>query len=365
MIKRLVLLFLFCPLLSSSCSSQSDALVGFCWVSPPLSDMTLFEDGFLMAHHLGCEIEHRQYNWNEIEREKNVYSWNALDQWYNTCLKHDIIPSLAVCPVNSNSTRRNLPKDLEGRPFDDPDVILRLKTFTEELFRRYPRIAYVSFGNEINYYLRGRPEDYDPYRTMCLSLYTYTRENYPHVKCLVIFGFTGMERKEEEMIREFLPACDLVGISTYHAAVNVESNTPPHLSEEEMRRTLEYCITLCHGKRAAIVETCAFSYPDPGYQAEYVHVFFETVREFGNEIEFACWFSLYDWYPGTLGMLDPFLEQFSTAGLLTPDGLAKPSYYAWVEEMNQYRGGVPSRISSVLPVVTILCILFILVTARE
>lgn len=337
--------------------SQSEILVGFCWVSNPL-DMALHEEGFATAHHLGCQIEHRQYNWNQIERDYNVYDWNTLDQWYNACLTYSIVPSLAVCPLNSNSTHRLFPQDLEGRTFDDPDVVLRLQKLTQTLLERYPRIAYVSFGNEINYYLRGHWDEYPSYLNLCVKMYQYTKENYPHVGVLVIFGFTGMEKREEELISEFLPACDFVGISTYHACISTESVTPPRLTREEMREGFEYCINLCSGKRFAIVETAAFSYPDPEYQAVYVDVFFEIIHEYREEMEFACWFGTYDWHPGTLTMLDPFLERFNTTGLLGPGGTPKASYYVWMEEMSSYGAAEPPRFLAALTVVVILFLLF-------
>jgi hypothetical protein len=224
---------------------------------------------------------------------------------------------------------------------------------------QYPEIAYVSFGNEINYYLRAHWSDVPSYRKMCQTLYTYVKDNYPHIDVLVIFGFTGMEKKEEEMIPEFLPACDVVGISSYHASISIESQIP-HLEEEEMYHILEYCIKLCNGKRVAIVETCAFSYPDPVYQATYVHVFFDIIRKYREEMEFACWYTTYDSYPGTPTMLLPFLEQFNTAGLLLPDGTPKLSYYAWMEEMSQLGIATesPYRLcAAISAVVLILCLL--------
>ncbi len=341
---RFLILFV---LSAVSCSAlvQPFPLVGFCWVSPPLSDSTLFDEGFSVAHHLGCQIEHRQYNWNQIEKEKNEYDWSMVDQWYNACSKNDIVPSLAVCPLNSNSVYRTFPKDLAGRSFDDPEVILRLQQFISVFMERYPEVRYLSFGNEINYYLKGHWHEVRSYLDMCLRMYQYMKENYPHVNVLVIFGFTGMEKREEEMILLFLPACDIVGISSYHASIALESLAPPRLTEEEMREALEYCINLCGEKRFAIVETAAFSYPDPDYQAQYVHVFFDIIREHREDMEFACWFLTYDWCPGMLTTVDPFLEQFSSAGLLEPDGTPKPSYYAWMEEMSQL-GIVSTPVSS-------------------
>ena len=336
---KLVLLFV---VVSLSCSVEPGPLVGFCWVSGPSSDIASLEEGFFVAHHMGCQIEHRQYNWNEIERVENEYDWSMLNTWYTACTTYDIVPSLAVCPVNSGGVK-SFPRDLEGKSFNDPDVMLRFEKFTQKLFEQYPAIQYVSFGNEINYYLRGHWEDVYPYLELCLHMYQVTREHYPHVGVLVIFGFTGMEKREEDLIPLFLPACDMVGISTYHASVGVGSMTPPRLTEEEMREGIEHCIRLCRGNRFAIVETAAFSYPDPEYQATYVHVFFDVIREYSRELEFACWFGTYDWRPGTLTMMDPFLEQFNSTGLLTPDGIPKASYHAWMEEMALYGVGSPPR----------------------
>lgn len=349
---RVILLFYLLLIFTGSVTSQP--LIGFCWVSAPLSDMALFEEGFAAASAMGCEIEHRQYNWDEIEKDKTTYDWTAVNQWYTTCVRYEIVPSIALCPLNSNSMRRNFPKDLEGKPFDDPEVIFRLQKFTELLLQKYPEIAYVSFGNEINYYLKSHEDEVAPYLRMCLKMYQYVKENYPRVRVLVIFGFTGMSKREEDMISQFLPACDVLGISSYHVSVSLTTGEP-RLTEEEMRAVLKYCITLCGGKRFAIVETAAFSYPDPAYQARYVHVFFDIIREYENDMEFACWFLTYDWYPGTLTMIDPFLEQFSSAGLLETDGTPKLSYYAWMEEMSQYKGvSGPSRITAFCLVVVIL-----------
>ncbi len=327
-------LFLFPPV-----SSAHYPLVGFCWVSNPLSDLTAFDNGFAVAHYLGCQIEHRQYNWNQIEKDKDQYTWNTVDQWYTACIKYNIVPSLAVCPVNSNSSHINVPRDLRGKPLDDPAVVVRLQQFADTLFERYPALRYVSFGNEINYYLRGHWDEVVPYYNLCYHLYQYVKENYPHVAVLVIHGFTGMEKREEELVQQFLPACDIVGISVYHACIDLSSLSPPRLTEKEMREGLTHCINLCKGKQFSIVETCAFSYPDPQYQARYIHVFFDVIKENSN-MEFACWFSTYDWYPGALTVIDPFLEQFNTSGLLEPDGTPKPAYYAWMEEMSSFNGGV-------------------------
>ncbi len=352
--------FYFLLLILFSGISQADPLIGFCWVSSPLSDSTLFEEGFAAASHLGCQIEHRQYNWDQIEKDKAVYDWYIIDQWYTACIKYDIVPSLAICPLNSNSMQRNFPKDLEGKSFDDPEVILRLQEFTSLLVEQYPEIKYVSFGNEINYYLRYHWDEVSSYYTMCSHLYSYTKENYPKIGVLVIFGFTGMEKREEEMISMFLDACDVVGISSYHASVSLESVTPPELTEEEMHMALEYCIKLCGKKRFAIVETCAFSYPDPDYQVKYVHVFFDIICSHRGEMEFACWFSTYDSYPGVLTILDPFLEQFNSAGLLQSDGTPKASYYAWMGEMSQLGIVTESASNRVLAVVSGAVIVFYL-----
>jgi hypothetical protein len=341
------ILFLF---LIPLCSADSYPLIGFCWVSNPFSDMTLHDEGFRAAHHMGCQIEHRQYNWKEIEPDNTVYDWNALDQWYRSCTTYSIVPSLAVCPLNSNSGSPSFPQDLEGRPFDDSEVVLRLQKLTRLLLERYPEIRYVSFGNEINYYLRVHWNEYPSYLRMCQLMYQYTKEHFPHLGVLVIFGFTGMEKREEELIQQVLPACDIVGISTYHASVSTEMIFP-RLTEEEMREGIEYCITLCSGKRVALVETAAFSYPDPDYQATYVHVFFEIIREHADDMEFACWFGTYDWCPGMLTMLDPFLEQFNSTGLLTPDGSPKASYYAWMEEMSYHGVDEPPRVLAALSVI--------------
>lgn len=316
-------------------SSHPYPLVGFCWASQPFTDMTLFEEGFRTARLLGCQIEHRQYNWNEIELDRNTYDWNSINQWYTACLKYDITPSLALCPVNSNTQIRNVPRDLRGRDFDDPEIISRLKQFTRKLLEKFPEIKYMSFGNEINYYLWSHPEDTPPYLNLCVQMYEYMKENYPEIPVLVIFGFTGMGERDRELVSQFLPACDLVGISTYHACIAVESLTPPQLTEQEMYEGFLDCINLCGGKRFAVVETCAFSYPDPDYQVRYVKVFFDVIEEYRKDMEFACWFGVYDAYPGTLTMAAPFLEQFNSSGLLYTDGTPKASYYSWMEKMSQ------------------------------
>lgn len=346
--------FLFSPVYSADYP-----LVGFCWVSNPLSDLTALDEGFAVAHYLGCQMEHRQYNWNEIEKDKNQYTWNTVDQWYTTCIKYNIVPSLAVCPLNSNSPEKNFPQDLRGKPLDDPDVVVRLQQFTDILLNRYPALLYVSFGNEINYYLRGHWDEVQQYQNLCYRLYQYVKENYPQVTVLVIHGFTGMEKREEDLVQQFLPACDIVGISVYHACIDVSSVSPPQLTDKEMRKGLTHCINLCNGKRFSIVETCAFSYPDPQYQAQYIHVFFDIIKEYRNKMEFACWFSTYDWYPGTLTMMNPFLEQFNTSGLLEPDGTPKPAYYAWMEEMSSLGIGPASYPYSLFAVVMICLVLLV------
>ena len=105
--KYLFLFFLFTwfPL----CNGNSYPLVGFCWISNPSSDLTMIDQGFRMAHSMGCQIEHRQYNWKEIEKDENVYDWSLMDKWYTACQEYNIVPSLVFCSLNSNSIDPMLP----------------------------------------------------------------------------------------------------------------------------------------------------------------------------------------------------------------------------------------------------------------
>ncbi|MHA1354875.1 MAG: hypothetical protein ACTSR1_06855, partial [Candidatus Heimdallarchaeota archaeon] len=78
------------------------------------------------------------------------------------------------------------------------------------------------------------------------------------------------------------------------------------------------------------------------YQALYVRNLFGVMDVLGDDLEFVCWYRVFDFPPGYLGMLvNPYLEVHATAGLLNAAGQSKYAYHIWMEEMS-VRGRIPT-----------------------
>lgn len=323
---------------------ETSPAIGFCWITPPFHDHNFEEVGFARAAEMGCSIEHRQMNWADLERihrDPLSIDFGPLESWYRLCERYGMKKSISLCLVNSNTNAPSVPAGLEYESLNDSGLVEGFCNFLDAVMERFPDIDYVSFGNEINYHFEGRPDEVDEYVDFCRRVGMHFKSRHD-AKVMTIFGFTGISESGRGMVKLFLPFSDLMGISSYDLSLHNMSQS--QISSDRFADVIDGYVDLLDGKRFAIVEMAAFSSPgvggSPGYQSRGVRNFFGLCERYRDRMDFACWFSLYDAAPGLLATFAPFLETFSSAGLLSPGGMPKPSYYEWEDQIQRFKSGV-------------------------
>jgi len=333
-----------------------DVKIGFSWINGLIGASELIDMGYAKAQFMGAEIEHREYRWDFLDYDMllSISEWNGL----YLSKYPDLETSVALSVITGNSTAIPITLDLEYdfvrytassvnvTRINDTLIMNSLKNMTMGVMN-IVNPTYISFGSEIN----GLFESYydsetntltdtamlEDYVDLCEQMYDFIKVNYSDTKVLTIFRYQPPD--DIQNIRLILPyfedACDIFGVSTRiftdiygfnsmldEAGVLDRFTSFANLSSKKFAITNAYTIS---DSRAGGSEF---------YQENYVRYLFNVIKEYEDELEFLCWYTVFDYPPGYLTtFFNPFLEAHATAGLCTHNGDEKRSYHAWIEEM--------------------------------
>ena len=336
--------------------------IGFTWVNSVGGVSELAAMGYAKAAEMGCQIEHRDYSWLLLDQSYiQVYEW--IQVFMAEFPEMDVSMTIATImggfltipgnysiepysEINENVTRIN-----------DPRLVSGLKLFTDFMINITGlRMDYLSFGSEINsffsqfYNYTTKSFDntvmLDDYADLCEQMYDYVKANHSGIDVLTIYRLQTEYDIDlvNSMLDYFDSACDIVGFSTRVFTNNY--GYLDQLSYETLENRFTSLASNAYPKKIAITNTYVISDKRAGgsetYQALYVKNLFGVMDVLGDDLEFACWYRVFDFPPGYLGMLvNPYLEVHATAGLLNAAGQSKYAYHIWMEEMS-VRGRIPT-----------------------
>ena len=177
------------------------------------------------AAEIGVKWTRLGAGWNEIEKEKGIYSWEELDAGIEGALKNGITPFITVGRGNelySKLTTYDDPKLAEiygyrpEPPIKDPAAMAAFMEFTKAVVERYrDRIDYWEVWNEPNHRnYWGSPPDGREYGQLLVATARLIKELDPG--CKVIGGSTaGIDPK---FTADFLSVGSdkLIDIISYH-----------------------------------------------------------------------------------------------------------------------------------------------------
>jgi hypothetical protein len=169
------------------------------------------------------------------------------------------------------------------------------------------------------------------------QMYDFIKTNYTETKVLTNFRF--QPPRDLFIIEDILPlfndTCDYFSVSP-----RIFTDDYGFLAKPNQQEVLERFSSFANltSKKIAITNTYTISDGRAGgsefYQASYVRYLFNFIKLYDTQIEFVCWYSMFDYPPGYLSTyFSPFLEVHATAGLCSPSGDPKMAYFAWIEEM--------------------------------
>jgi hypothetical protein len=352
-LSTLILPSIIFPAISSAPTQgyAEDVLFGFTAINGLIGASEMTDMGYAKAKDIGCQIEHREYRWDFLNLTITpVLEW---DQLY---LKRypEFSKSLSLSVISSNSSALPIDYEFESYTnaseatirFNDTAVVNNLKKFADILITGL-ELDYISFGNEIN----GFFETYFDYNTetmnntvmlvdyidLCEQMYDFVKINHTSTKVMTIFRQQPLIDiiNIESMIHLFNDTCDIFGVSS-----RIFTDDFGYLSILNEAEVLERYSSFANltSKKIAITNTYTISDSRAGsseyYQANFIRHLFNFIELYDDRIEFVCWYSIFDYPPGYLSAyFSPFLEVHATAGLFSPSGDPKMSYYAWIEEM--------------------------------
>lgn len=352
-LSTLILPSLIFPAISNNQTQgyAEDVKIGFTAINGLIGASEMTDMGYAKAKDMGCQLEHREYRWDFLNLTITpVLEWDQLylDRY------PEFSKSLALSIISGNSSALPIIYEFKSYTntseatirFNDTAVVNSLKEFTNSLITGL-ELDYISFGSEIN----GFFETYFDYETetmnntamlidyidLCEQMYDFVKINHTDTKVLTIFRYQPPSDliNIESLIHLFNNTCDIFGISS-----RIFTDDLGYLNLlDELEVFKRYTsFTNLTSKKIAITNTYTISDSRAGsseyYQANFVRYLFNFIELYDDRVEFVCWYSIFDYPPGYLSAyFSPFLEVHATAGLFSPSGDPKMSYYAWIEEM--------------------------------
>jgi hypothetical protein len=333
-----------------------DVKIGFTWINGLIGASEMIHAGYTKAVDMGSEIEHREYRWDYL----NYTLFNSLWEWDQIYLDNypELARSLDISVLSSNSSaipfvfNHYVTLPTNHTRFNATTVINSLKNDTVEAMN-IVEPDYISFGTEINYFFEGYYNEtsngfdtamYDDYIDLLEQMYDFIKVNYTDTIVCTNFGYQRSKDLTfiEAMIHQLNDTCDIFSLSP-----RILTDDFGFLAQPTEAGILDRFSSFANltDKKIAITNTYTISDSRAGgselYQANYIRHLFNFIELYDHQIEFLCWYSIFDYPPGYLSTyFSPLLEVHATAGLFSPSGENKMSYFAWIEEM-QAAGKLP------------------------
>ena len=255
--------------------------------------------------------------------------------------------------------QKHLPAFVEGKRFNDPELLDRWERYLIAFIQRYgSNIDFFCIGNEVDMYFNGHMEEWPDYCEFVKRGSDVLHREKPGLKTGVILTAKHAAR----FWKDVEPYCDYLGsnyytpCSTFEKKPTADALDPNH--EQYFARHLDNILKLAGNKPVLFSEIGCATHPDidssPALQARFISMLFSWLRGKENKLLAVAWLSISDWpYEGTRtslkGFLDDkflehesFMHYLTSLGLKYEDGTPKPGYQIFKEEVAQYKSEFPS-----------------------
>ncbi len=280
------------------------------------------------------------WRWSELETAPGVY--NLSDVVENLNFNAAARPStiyVGIQPINT--IPREVPADLSGVAFDDPQMLARFRSLLDQLLTLFAgRVTYLSIGNEVDVYLEAHPDELTAYRAFYAAAVSYVHSRDPAIKVGVTATFSGATGSAGAMMSSLNQLSDVIMITYYPLGAGfavrdpgvVASDFPLMLGLDPVKPILLQEV----GYPAA-----ALLGSSDARQADFVRNVFQAWRNSGARIPFLSFFLMHDFTPSLCDVLgdyyglpgsDAFKAYLCTLGLRRTDGSARPAWQALVDE---------------------------------
>ncbi len=289
------------------------------------------------ARELGAESIRLSVFWDDIETAPGVFdpdpNWLAIANSYYPAQGFQV--SLVIAVLDTTEIR--LPADLEGKPFDDPQVISRFQGLLEYVAAESPELelASLAIGNEIDGVLGGDVRQWTAYTRFFEAAADHANRLWPDVPVGSKVMFSGLSGKTTPHARELNAHADVVMTTYYPLAGDFTVNNPAVVREDFDRMAALYPEKEIHITEIGF-PTSEVNDSSPELQAEFIREMFAAWDDQAEQITLLSYSWLSDLPDSSVQELEiyyglsnrAFGEFLRTLGLRTYPGTGedKPGY---------------------------------------
>ena len=284
------------------------------------------------AQELGSETVFISLNWDRLEPQPGVYDFTFPDIIESFYPHQGIGVGMMIGPVDTNNDVR--PADLQGLPFDHPDVIARYIALLDTVLSRVPTtdLTTLALGNEVDAYLPNQAA-WTAYQTLYEAGAARVRALRPEVTVGVKVTFGGLTGGTASRAAQLNTTSDAI-LTTYYPLEDDFTMRPPDVVSRDfaelVRRYPDRPIEVLEAGYPAS-PTCDSS---DEKQADFVTELFTAWDAQKDHIAVVSYSFLTDFSPAEVdqfetyyGLSDPaFLAYLGTLGLRRHDGSHRPAY---------------------------------------
>jgi len=290
----------------------------------PLDESSWINAFELLGNNAEFVLHHVQIDWelfentsdvdiNQSEELQFLYFITEMSKLYNL----DVF--IVIDPLTQN--RENLDPNSVGMNFSVSGVRQAFKNIAIHIAQYYSPI-YLGLGSEVNTYIHHHPEDKNNFISLYKETYDLVKQESSETKITTTLQFESMAGLHEaeahfEIIDEFEPKLDIIGITTYPSPY---FRTPDEIPDTYYSQLKEYT-----NKPVIVAESGWPSGGNLAYhgseknQRRFLIRFVELTIDI--DLELWIWWFLHDW--------EEYGDFFSTMGLRKSNGIPKTSWFVW------------------------------------
>jgi len=258
---------------------------------PPL-DPAPTPDDFLAAVRkstlAGCDASVLTISWPALEPRKGQLTFSELKAAVELHKGRFLFLGIQVV----NTTVKELPADLQEKPFDDPEVLQRFRLLLDAIAPLLKnRIRFLSIGNETDVYLSAHPDEAEAYATFLNAAHRHAKSIAPALTVSTTVSEAGALQPN---IRELVRPMDAHFLTYYHGQHGmVGTFKDPRSATQDI-----LAIAAQLDDRPIVFQEIGFPAQEllgsAEEQAIFVNGVFDAWAELGSRVPMVNYFMMYD-----------------------------------------------------------------------
>jgi hypothetical protein len=292
-----------------------------------------YDDAFRVARSAGMEFTTLSLGWDELEPAPGLYDDELLDAANAFYPLTGTKLALTITVIDTVTLR--MPPDLDGRAFDDAEVVSRFNALLQHVLERLSDVDVfvLSIGNEVDSYLADDELLWQQYTEFFRQTAEHARELRPGMDVGVKMQFRGLTRDAIEQAQTLNECSDAV-LVTYYPLKDDFAVRPPWQVDADLGE-----VAALYPDRTVMLLECGYpSGAEVGsseeLQADFVRQTFAAWDHRALWLRVVCFTWLHDRSPGDVDSFsryygsedEQFLEFLGTLGLRTFDGHSKAAF---------------------------------------